>query len=180
MKRVSILAVLTTVVVLGLVVVTHAPRIGAQDTEMAEHPLVGTWLLDTDADDPTNAPTLGIFTADGIYAQVEADGAVGMGSWHATGPNMAEMTFHGLFGAEEGEFFGMATIRSAIEVASDGQSLTATFTLEFTDPDGTSSGEYGPGNVTGTKVVVEPMGTPVGPLETLFEEEGTPEASPEA
>ena len=30
------------------------------------------------------------------------------------------------------------------------------------------TGEYGPGSVTGTRVVVEPMGTPVGSLEDFF------------
>jgi hypothetical protein len=177
MRRISILAVLLTIVLGGLVVFSYTPTIGAQDAEMAGHPLVGTWLLDTDADDPTNPPSLASIGADGIYTEVDADGSVGMGSWQSTGPNTAELTFHGL-GAEEGEFFGMITVRAEIEVAADGQSLTATYTLELTGPDGTGTGQYGPGNVTGTKVVVEPMGTPLGPFEALFEEEGTPEATP--
>ncbi len=41
---------------------------------------------------------------------------------------------------------GRTTIRATIEVASDGQSLTAEFTIEF-DEEGISSGEYGPGAV---------------------------------
>ncbi len=68
---------------------------------------------------------------------------------------------------------GRTTIRATIEVASDGQSLTAEFTIEF-DEEGISSGEYGPGAVTGTRIVVEPMGTPAGPFEDL---EGTEPAS---
>jgi hypothetical protein len=175
MKRISILAFLTTIVVLGLVVFRGTSGIGAQDaTEMAGHPLVGTWLLDTDTDDPTNPPSLASFGADGIYTEVDADGSAGMGSWEATGPDTAALTFHGL-GDE-----GMVTVRAAIEVAADGQSLTATYTLEFTTPDGMGTGQYGPANVSGTKVVVEQMGTPVGPLEDLFSQfEGTPEATPE-
>jgi hypothetical protein len=175
MRRISILAVLLTVVFGGVLSFGRTANLGAQDTGMAGHPLVGTWVLNTNADDPTTPPTLASFSADGIYTQVDAEGAVGIGAWQATGPNTADMTFHEL-GSEDGNFAGTATIRAAIEVAADGQSLTATFTAEFTLPDGMESGEYGPGNVTGTKVVVEPMGTPVGPLEGLFEEEGTPEA----
>ncbi len=38
------------------------------------HPVVGTWLLDTDADDPGNAPEMVIFTADGGYISVDAEG----------------------------------------------------------------------------------------------------------
>jgi hypothetical protein len=41
--------------------------------------------------------------------------------------------------------------------------------------EGAPTGEYGPGQVTGTRVAVEPMGTPVGSLDELFAgfEEGT-------
>jgi hypothetical protein len=53
--------------------------------------------------------------------------------------------------------------------------LTADYTLEGSGIEGVPPGEYGPGQVTGTRVVVEPMGTPVGSLEDLFGgfEEGT-------
>jgi hypothetical protein len=70
----------------------------------------------------------------------------------------------------------MGIIRASIEVAPDGQSLTATYTLEFIDPDGTSSGEIGPGMAEGTKLAVEPMGTPVASFEEAFE---APAATPE-
>ena len=68
----------------------------------------------------------------------------------------------------------MQTIRAAGEVSEDGQSFTAEFTIEFTG-EGAPSGEYGPGHVTGTRINVEPMGTPAGSLEDLFAqfEEGT-------
>jgi hypothetical protein len=46
-------------------------------------------------------------------------------------------------------------------------------------PDGSMSGQYGPGHAHGTLLSVEPMGGPVGPLSDLFQQsEGTPEASP--
>jgi hypothetical protein len=141
-------------------------------------------VLDTDTADPTNPPTLASFGVDGIYSQVEADGTVGLGAWQATGPRTADMTFHGLATDETGESIGLFTVRAAIEVAADGMSLTATYTVEQIPAGGSSTGQYGPGQVTGTRIAVEPMGTPVGSLGDLFgqfEEGGaTPEATPGA
>jgi hypothetical protein len=179
MRRISILAVLLSVVLGGLLIVGRASTIGAQDSTPAAmdgHPLVGTWLLDTDAENAGNPPTLATFGADGIYSQVEADGAVGVGAWQATGGSTADLTFHEL-DSENGNYSGMVTIRAAITVAADGQSLTATYTGEYVTADGLSTGQYGPGSATGTKLVAEPMGTPEGPLSALFGE-ATPEATP--
>jgi hypothetical protein len=183
MRRISVLALLV-VALGGLVALAPVPGIGAQDgtpaAGTAGHPLVGAWVLDTDADDPTNPPTLAGFGADGIYTQVDADGTVGIGAWQATGPSTAALTFHSL-AAENGQYGGMVTIRAAIEVGADGQTLTATYTLEFVSPEGTGTGQYGPGRVTGAKVAVEPMGTPEGPLSALEGQFGaTPEATPAA
>ena len=59
-------------------------------------------------------------------------------------------------------------------MSEDGQTFTAEFTIEFTG-EGAPTGEYGPGHVTGTRINVEPMGTPAGSLDDLFAqfEEGT-------
>jgi hypothetical protein len=175
MKRSSMLAVLHAIVGLGAFATNSPSHISAQNADLAGHPLVGTWILNTNVDKPSKPPTLASFGAAGIYSQVAADGAVGIGAWQATGERTAELTFHEL-GSEDGNYRGMVTIRAALEAAAHGQSLTATYTLEITDPDGTGPGQYGPVTVTGTKVVVEPMGTPVGSIEDLFAEEGTPEA----
>jgi hypothetical protein len=79
-----------------------------------------------------------------------------------------------------GEFAPSLTIRAAGEVSADGQIFTAEFSLEFTG-EGAPAGEYGPGHVTGTRISVEPMGTPAGSLEDLFTqfEEGTAPAASE-
>jgi hypothetical protein len=64
---------------------------------------------------------------------------------------------------------------TSVRVCDLAQGLSADYTLEG-HFEGAPSGEYGPGQVTGTRVVLEPMGTPVGSLEELlgsFEEEGT-------
>jgi hypothetical protein len=91
----------------------------------------------------------------------------------ATGATSAGLTVTEQNPPDEGG--GTITIRATIEVAPDGQSLTADFTVEVSGIEGMPTGEYGPGSVTGTRVVVEPMGTPVGSLDELFGgfEEGT-------
>ena len=67
----------------------------------------------------------------------------------------------------------METIRATGEVSADGQTFTAQFTLEITG-DRFPTGQYGPGHVTATRITVEPMGTPVGPLQDLFAQVGGP------
>jgi hypothetical protein len=182
MRRFSVLAVVLVAIV-GLAAVGHGPGTAAQDgtpaAGMAGHPLVGAWVLDTDADTPGSTPsTLATFSADGVYTQVDSDGSAGIGSWATTGPTTAGMTFHGFLPGEAGG--GMITVRAAIAVAADGQTLTATYTLELVKADGTSTGQYGPGHVTGTRIAAEPMGTPVGSLSDLESQFGAGGATPEA
>jgi hypothetical protein len=147
----------------------------AQDATPAAgeaHPIVGSWLLDTDTANPDNPMTLAVFTSDGVYFQVEpGEGGthVGAGSWQSTGATTADMTFW-IFEADG----AMLLIRASID-SPDPQSVTATYTIEFIEPDGTSSGEIGPGMAEGTRISVEPQGTPVGSFEDVFApEEATP------
>jgi hypothetical protein len=136
----------------------------------AEHPLVGAWLVDAEPENPDNQLELDIFSADGTLTGVLVDG-VTAGVWEPTGENTANITFRFL------DVEGSGIIRASIEVAPDGESFTGTYTLEFIDPDGTSSGEIGPGLVEGTRLAVEPMGTPVASFEEAFGAE--PAATPE-
>ena len=132
-----------------------------------DHPIVGAWILTFD-EFPDDPPDLGAFHADGTYQQAGVDGASGIGSWEATGPSSINLTFVEL------DDEGSATIRAAGEVSADAQTFTAEFTIEFSG-EGAPPGEYGPGHVTGTRINVEPMGSPAGSLEDLFAqfEEGT-------
>ena len=145
--------------------------------EMADHPILGSWMLDADPDDPANPPSLVVFTSDGSYLEVDAEGGVGVGAWESTGANSGNLTIRFL----DSEVGGMGIIRASFEVAEDGDSFTAEYTIEFVDIDGESTGEYGPAPATGTRAGVEPMGEPEGSLEDLFSlwEDATPEASPE-
>jgi hypothetical protein len=145
--------------------------VAAQDatpSTMAGHPLVGSWAIDTDTEDPANPVALGIFSSDGTYLEVEVDGFIGVGGWEPTGESSANMTFW--FVTPDGS----GTVRASIDVAPEGGTFTATYTVEFVSPDGTSTGEIGPGTAEGTKLSVEPQGTPVGSFEEVF---GTPEAA---
>jgi hypothetical protein len=141
------------------------------------HPVVGAWILTVD-DDPGAPPTLGEFSAEGTYHDAEYDGLGGIGAWEATGPNSAALTFIQQFPSEDGESGESVTIRATLEVDPDGQSFSGEYTIEF-GGEGGPPGEYGPGTVTATRIVVEPMGEPAGSLEDLFGqfEEGTEPAS---
>ena len=174
MRRMGII-VLSVVMLCGAFGASIAVAQEATPAAGGDHPVVGSWVLDTEPENPTNAPTLAVFSADGVYFQVEPAGEVGtgtqvgVGSWETTGGTTADMTF--LIIGSDGF---MLTIRASLD-AADGQSLTGTYTTEFVDPDGVSTGEVGPGEVEGTRITVEPQGEPVGSFEDIF---GAPEATP--
>ena len=171
--RSAAIALLVVVLAIG------AARIaGAQDSssDATVHPIVGTWLLDTDVDDPANPPEVDIFSADGGVTSVESTGGVILGTWEATGDSTATITFVSPV-VEEETYLGIFMIRADVEVAEGGDTLEATYTFEIVDPDGNSAGEYGPGQAAATRITAEAPGTPVGTLEDLFssfEEEATP------
>jgi hypothetical protein len=168
-------ATLTDTEVVAVEGTPPAPQVEGVPAEAASaHPLVGSWLADIDAGDPSDPPALITFRADGTYVQSEIDG---VGAWAATGEQTAALTLHSLGPGPDGAAV-VVTIRATVEVAADGQSFTAAYTLELTRPDGTSTGEYGPGTATGTRVAVEPMGTPVGTLADLFTQFEAPEGAP--
>ena len=66
---------------LGVVFAAHGlGRAVAQDatpTASADHPLVGTWIVDTDVDYEADAPAVTVFGADGTAAHFGAQGATG-------------------------------------------------------------------------------------------------------
>jgi hypothetical protein len=175
MRRFGLLLSVVAVLLLGVVALRLLPVTVAQEatpTAMTGHPLVGTWLLDTNADDPANAPDVVVFTADGAYISVDAEGFPSLGVWEASGERTATLTIVSPGVEEEdGAFVGTFMIRATGEVDETGDVFTAQYTGEFVEPDGTGTGEYGPGTATATRIAAEAMGTPVGPLEVLFEEE---------
>ena len=187
MRRLVVLFSAATLSLVGGVIGTSAVASGSTDTTvpsdaaMAVHPIIGTWDL-TVVEDP-ESPFVATFAADGNFVQVE-EGEVSLGVWEPMGPTTAALTItqpippEEISGVEGASFI----IRATFEVATDGQSLTADFTIEPAGMEWIPTGtEYGPGHLTGTRVVVQPMGTPDASLEELFsDEEGTETAAPPA
>lgn len=163
------LVVLFVVVAMSVGVLASRPA-GAEDgtpSPMSAHPLVGAWVLDGDTADPANPPELVVFTADGLYIGSDVFGKNTVGVWEPTGARTAAYTL--AFPAIGAEASGARVeVRGTVEVAEDGQGFTAPYTLEIVAPDGTRTGEYGPGAATGTRMVIEPMGEPQGTMAELF------------
>ena len=175
--------ILTAIVCLSLVVLASGAL--ATDRERAAsraHPLVGTWLVDTntqDSEDPLALITIG---ADGTIRLTDCCNAPGAGVWAPTTIRTADATIL-LPWADEDGFVGFNTVRADVVISADGGSLTATYTMDIPDRAGGTSGQLGPVDASGVRVGVEAMGEPVGPLPASAPDEetgGSPEASPEA
>lgn len=168
MRRIGTI-VLSVVMLCGAFGATIAVAQEATPAATDQHPLVGAWLFDNAEIDPEIPYTLDFFYANGTYLTVDGEGSPAGGVWEVTGPNTADLTFWVIEGA------AMSIVRANIEVSEDGQSLTATYTFEFIDAGGTSTGQIGPGTIEATKLAVEAPGDPVGSFEDVFAE---PEATP--
>lgn len=145
----------------------------------ADHPVVGAWLTDTNQDDPANVPAFFVFHSDGTYIQEEGD--IGVGAWEPTGERTAALTILFRFTTEDGGV-RLLKVRASVEVAEDGATFTAPYSLELTEPDGTISMQD-TGVATGERITVEPLETPATPAaEQPSDAPSTSEASatPEA
>jgi hypothetical protein len=168
MRRLALLATVGVASLLAVLSIGSSPHVtakGATPSAMAGHPLIGAWLADVDVNDPNNPPSLIIFHDDGTYIQSDPDGSNGVGTWEATGPRTAALTALFQNQTESGALAGTVKVRAAITVDASGNAWTADYTLEFIQPNGASSGQMGPGKAAGKRIAVEPMGTPVGPIQ---------------
>jgi hypothetical protein len=143
----------TTIVLMTLLLATVVTAPGVSAQAPAEHPAIGAWIVD------------------GTEVAVVAPGSVegsAYGSWAATGERSADVTSLWPLSDPEAGFIGFGILRASIEVAEDGQSFTGTYTMELpagmAEAMGVPVGQLGPGDVTGQRIAVEPMGTPVGPM----------------
>ena len=175
MPRVAVLVSGLALVLAGWVALGWGTSTHAQDASLTEHPIVGAWVIDVDADDPENPPALVIFHDDGTYLQADPGGSAGVGTWEPTGSTTADLTalFHEV--DENDDFAATTIVRATVEVDDTGDTLTAEYTLDFVGPDGTSSGELGPATATAERIAVEPMGEPVMSMaEAMAGAEATP------
>jgi hypothetical protein len=186
-RLISTLAVLAA---LALAMSTLGGGVLAQDETAAEHPIVGTWLVDPAPEAGMEPDQFNVFLPGGGVILLESQGTAA-GAWQATGERSADVTvwLHG--NDPEGGFVGFMKIRANLEVAEDGESLSGTYTIEapsrLGEAFGLPAGELGPGDVTGQRVAVEPMGEPVAPIppsDGQDEQPGgaspAPDASPDA
>jgi hypothetical protein len=112
----------------------------AQDTvsdTLEGHPLVGSWLVDTDITTETDAPQLGIWTSDGIMIG-PGDGATA-GTWQAADEHTGLVSFIGPF--PDGS--GSIVVRGPHTVDDAGETWTAPYSWTIVAPDGSvlDSGE---------------------------------------
>lgn len=102
----------------------------------------------------------------------------------AAGPSLLDEAARLEAGTRRAHVSGSRSSDRHVTLAEDGQSFAGTYTVEMpagmAEAMGVPVGQLGPGEVTGQRIVVEPMGTPVGPLpqEGGPAQSPTPEASP--
>lgn len=176
MRRISVPLSVAVVLLLGLAAVVQGGSIRAQESTPVSnpHPVVGSWWVNlavTGAMDQEAA--LDTFAADGtLIASVKPvspappDAPFALiftslmhGSWTAVTPNQVAMTVIRLQTDEGGNYLGTVTVRAVLDVNSDGQRLSGPFTYEVADPAGNVAAS-GTGTAEGTRLEVEPMGTP--------------------
>jgi hypothetical protein len=116
---------------LGLALAATARQASAQDaaTEMANHPIVGTWLV---APRPDSGYDSVVFGADGSVVQGFAASVVrpqgvafsgpGIGTWEPSGPSNIAFTSVIVNSDAAGTNLGTTTIDGHLAVSEDGQS----------------------------------------------------------
>lgn len=164
-----------------LLAMSLAAPVAAQDQPMADHPIVGAWLLHPFPNDPTQV-SLMVFESSGTLVTTDSQGTTGLGAWTATDSSSVDLTFEEAAIGPDGSYQGVVTIRASGEVSEDGQSFSGTWTIELPAAMATAlgapAGELGPGDVTGERLGVQPMGQTVGPMPAPPQAAPSPEASP--
>lgn len=107
----------------------------AQDTDLTDHPLTGTWLAMANPPGPDDPqfPAPSLFAADGSVLLIFPTSQVGpqglffnapvTGTWEAETDQRGHFTAVQLMSAPDGTFLGSVTIDGHPEVSADGMSL---------------------------------------------------------
>src|SRR4051794_19508119 len=125
----------------------------------AAHPLVGTWMVDTNVDVDTDLPEVGIFTSDGSVFGLGATRWVS-GSWEAADDHTGDATMAGVFDANGG---GYVVVRGPHQVDDIGDAWTCPCTFTVVAPDGTVL-DSGSATARGTRLPVESVEAAGQPL----------------
>lgn len=169
---------LSVVVLLGIVLSGSGHSAIAGETVTADHPAIGSWLVESDPGDAEYSPRLMALSADGTAIFVSGEQTTAVGAWDASGDATANVSFTLVTNGP-----AYIVIRAAVEIDADGQAFTGTFTLEavFDPAGGGTGGEIGPGTLAGTRLVPSEPGTPVASFDETFPSvDGTPAATPAA
>lgn len=177
----KVLVVVATVAVVGSLAAGGLRDLGtaahqAAPDDLAGHPLIGTWIVDTNVDTETDAPEIGIFTADGSTFGLGASRWVS-GAWEAADDSTGSVTIAGVFDANGG---GYVVVRGPHEVDATGNAWTCTCTFTVVAADGTVL-DSGTATAHATRLPIEPetaMGMPLAgfPTWSPAATEATPEA----
>lgn len=155
------IATIAAVLAVLLVVPLIGSAAAAQDDLLADHPAVGTWLLDDGG--------VAVIHADGTYSASDLDGGVVFGAWAPIGPREVAITYPApMEAAIRG---GRVIVRATARLAGGGMRTDVIATIETLLPDGGSTGELGPIETSGTRLLAEAPGEPVGPYPPLPETE---------
>jgi hypothetical protein len=189
MRRFMVPFLVVAVVLLSIGVASFRPSVVAQEatpggTSLAGHPLVGAWVIDISAEDPTGPqeatvpPNVTVFTDEGTVLNAAPGAGTDVGAWEATGSRSAAMTFIGLI--EEEDFAGSVIIRATIDLDEAGETFSGPYSYTVVASDGTVV-DAGRDMARGARITVEPVeaeGTPAAAVPTWLPEAaaaGTPE-----
>ena len=130
-------AIIAVVVIVGGIAISGMRDLqtSAQDATPASlegHPLIGTWMVDTDIATDTDLPEVGIFTSDGSVFGLGATRWVS-GAWEATDGSTGSVTMAGVFAADGG---GYAVLRGLHVVDETGNAWSCDCTFTIVAPDG--------------------------------------------
>jgi hypothetical protein len=129
--------IIAVIVCGGLTLIGHGDLgVSAQDATSearADHPLVGTWLVDTNTEADTDAPEIGIFAADGSSFGLGASRWVS-GVWDVADGTAGTATLVGVFDANGG---GYVVVRGDHVVDATGDTWNCDCTFTVVGADGT-------------------------------------------
>lgn len=137
---------------------------------MANHPLVGTWIVDPVTASPSNGPAVAHWGADGAFVDA---GSGFTGAWEATGPRTALHSFVGILP----ENAGYVIVSGEITVDETGDTFTQPYATTTFAPDGTVL-EQTTDNLTTARrfrpVPLADMSTPLTAMPEWVPDAGTP------
>ena len=133
---------IVTIALVGMLAIGAWPHVAAQEVATATSPIVGAWWWENISDDPFD-DSYAIFHADGSYVEETSYIGAGIGSWQATGERTGDLiiVFQDIEGGLDPDApaaFVPGTVKFwlSIEVAEDGNHLTATGPVEIRAVDG--------------------------------------------